>query len=53
MRNIIKYPRTPHISGSRLQKGDEDLKRIPFDTLKGKHLVVEEKLDGANCGLSF
>lgn len=53
MRNIIKYPRTPHISGSRLQKGDEDLKRIPFETLKGKHLVIEEKLDGANCGLSF
>lgn len=53
MRNMIKYPRTPHISGSRLQKGDEDLKRIPFDSLKGKHLVLEEKLDGANCGISF
>ena len=53
MRNMIKYPRTPHISGSRLQKGDEDLKRIPFELLKDKHLVLEEKLDGANCGISF
>ena len=23
---IIKYPRTPHIQGSRLQPGDEDLR---------------------------
>ena len=25
MKDIIKYPRTPHLEGSRLQKGDEDL----------------------------
>ena len=27
---MIKYPRTPHIEGSRLQPGDEDLSKIPF-----------------------
>ena len=53
MRPLLKYPRTPHLVGSRLQPGDEDLSQVPYDTLVGQHLVVEEKLDGANCGLSF
>ena len=53
MENIIKYPRTPHLQGSNLQKGDEDLNQIPFDSIKGKYLVIEEKIDGANCGVSF
>lgn len=50
---IIKYPRTPHLVGSRLQSGDEDLSQIPFSALKGKHIVVEEKVDGANTAVSF
>ena len=50
---IRKYPRTPHIEGSRLQPGDEDLSQIPFETIKGKHLVIEEKCDGANSAVSF
>ena len=50
---IRKYPRTPHIQGSRLQPGDEDLSQIPFDMIRGKHLVVEEKCDGANSAVSF
>jgi len=50
---IKKYPRTPHLEGSRLQPGDEDLSQIPFSFLKGKHIVVEEKVDGANSALSF
>lgn len=52
-REIIKYPRTKHLEGSKLQKGDEDLSQIPFDALKGRQIVVEEKLDGANTGISF
>lgn len=48
-----KYPRTPHIEGSRLQPGDEDLSQIPFDNIKGRHLVIEEKCDGANSAISF
>jgi RNA ligase len=53
MEQIYKYPRTPHIRGSRLQAGDEDLADMPLDALKGKHIVIEEKLDGANCAISF
>ena len=48
-----KYPRTPHIEGSRLQPGDEDLSQIPFETIRGRHLVIEEKCDGANSAVSF
>lgn len=50
---IIKYPRTPHIQGSRLQMGDEDLEQRPFSDIAGKHVVLEEKIDGANSAISF
>ncbi len=50
---LFKYPRTPHIEGSRLQPGDEDLESIPFAAVAGRSVVVEEKVDGANAGLSF
>ena len=50
---IIKYPRTPHIEGSRLQPGDEDLSQIPFKVIRGKNIIVEEKVDGANTAVSF
>ncbi len=53
MNKIYKYPRTRHIEGSRLQKGDEDLKTVKFEEIKDKFIVVEEKVDGANCGISF
>ncbi|MGM9603951.1 MAG: hypothetical protein ACI3XG_02685 [Faecousia sp.] len=47
---LMKYPRPPHLEGSRLQPGDEDLFQVPFLL---KHLVVEEKIDGSNSGISF
>lgn len=50
---LFKYPRTPHIEGSRKQSGDEDLDFVPFSEIKGRHVVVEEKIDGANCAISF
>ena len=50
---LIKYPRTPHLAGSRLQPGDEDLSQVPFSALAGRHVVVEEKVDGANTAVSF
>lgn len=50
---IHKYPRTQHIEGSGLQAGDADLGVVPFRALTGRHLVVEEKMDGANCAISF
>jgi hypothetical protein len=53
MNQIYKYPRTHHIRGSRLQPGDEDLDAVPFAHIAGRHLVVEEKMDGANCAISF
>ena len=52
MDEFFKYPRTPHIRGSNLQKGD-DPEDIPLDLLKGKFLVIEEKIDGANSAISF
>ena len=50
---LRKYPRTRHLAGSRLQVGDHDLAAVPFADIKGRHVVVEEKVDGANCGLRF
>ncbi len=53
MEKITKYPRTPHLEGSRLQEGDGDLSQVRFSEIRNKHLVVEEKLDGANVAVSF
>lgn len=53
MEDILKYPRTQHIEGSRLQAGDEDLDSVAFSEIRGRYLVLEEKVDGANCGISF
>ncbi|MEM9049740.1 MAG: RNA ligase family protein [Pseudomonadota bacterium] len=50
--DIIKFPRTRHIEGSRLQPGDLD-DGVPLRSLAGAALVVAEKLDGANAALSF
>jgi ATP-dependent RNA circularization protein (DNA/RNA ligase family) len=50
---IVKYPRTQHISGSRLQRGDEGLEVIAREHLDSSSLVIEEKLDGSNSGISF
>lgn len=53
MLTLHKYPRTHHLEGSRLQPGDEDSPSVPFTSLVDRHLVIEEKLDGANAGISF
>jgi RNA ligase len=50
---IFKYPRTHHLAGSRLGPGDEDLEQVPLNRLQGRPVVIEEKLDGANCAFSF
>lgn len=50
---LLKYPRTRHIAGSRLQHGDEDLEVVPLERLVGRHVVIEEKMDGANSAVSF
>lgn len=54
---IRKYPRTPHLAGSALQPGDDGTGRVTIGELRALYpdaeLIAEEKLDGANCGLSF
>ena len=50
---IIKYPCTQHIVGSRLQTGDEDLEQVRVESLWERNVVVEEKQDGANSAISF
>lgn len=52
MTALHKYPRTPHLAGSRLQPGDHDLAQVPLDELVGSYVVIEEKLDGANAGVA-
>nr|WP_321476740.1 RNA ligase family protein [uncultured Paludibaculum sp.] len=39
--------------GSRVQPGDEDLAVVDAPDLEGLPLVIEEKLDGSNSGISF
>lgn len=51
--DLIKYPRTPHLEGSKLQEGDSAEGQIPYSALVGQYAVIEEKMDGANCGISF
>jgi hypothetical protein len=53
MTSFIKYPRTPHLRGSRLQDGDHDLAQVDLAGLSGGVLVWEEKVDGANAAFSF
>jgi RNA ligase len=53
MSALRKYPRTRHILNSRLQPGDDDLSAAGFADIAGRHLVIEEKLDGANAAISF
>lgn len=52
MEYIYKYPRTRHLEGSGLQ-ADDDPVTAPWSELAGRYLVIEEKIDGANCGVSF
>lgn len=52
MLQIKKYPRTKHIESSKWQHGDvRDFE--PMKKLIGKNLIVEEKMDGSNSGISF
>jgi RNA ligase len=53
MEQIFKYPRTHHIRGSRSQPGDEDLDTVRFSAIADRHVIVEEKVDGANSAISF
>lgn len=53
---LRKYPATPHLEGSRLQPGDSTSGQVSIAEIRSRHpdavWVVEEKLDGANAGIS-
>lgn len=51
--DFISYPRTSHIEGSGLQKGDDRASNMPMSQLRSGFWVAEEKVDGANSGISF
>lgn len=52
--NFIKYPRTPHLFGSRGTEDDRHLdEAASLEMLRDASLIVEEKLDGTNVGIHF
>ncbi|RCS54811.1 DNA ligase [Bremerella cremea] len=52
--NFIKYPRTPHLFGSRGTDDDKHLSEgDSLRFLADESLIVEEKLDGTNVGVHF
>ncbi|MEM8667216.1 MAG: RNA ligase family protein [Planctomycetota bacterium] len=52
--DFVKYPRTPHLFGS---KGTEDDKHLSeadsLEFIADDSLIVEEKIDGTNVGIHF
>jgi hypothetical protein len=51
---FVKYPRTPHLFGSRGTDDDKHLGAAESDRLiADPSLIVEEKLDGTNVGIHF
>jgi len=52
--DFTKYPRTPHLFGSKGTHDDKHLGHADSEKfLADKSLIVEEKLDGTNVGLHF
>lgn len=52
--NFIKYPRTPHLFGSKGTDDDRHMNAKDSATfIADPSLVVEEKLDGTNVGIHF
>lgn len=52
--NFVKYPRTPHLSGSRGTDDDKHLgSKASAAFISDPSLIVEEKLDGTNVGIQF
>ena len=51
---FVKYPRTPHLFGSRGTDDDKHMGEAESHRfLSDKSLIVEEKLDGTNVGIHF
>jgi ATP-dependent RNA circularization protein (DNA/RNA ligase family) len=54
MTNFFRFPHTPHLAwlGSGTPRDDKVLSAAETDTLLSGEVVIEEKLDGANLGVS-
>jgi len=51
---FVKYPRTPHLFGSKGTADDKHLgERESIKFLADESLIVEEKIDGTNVGIHF
>lgn len=55
MSDFFRYPHTPHLAwlGAGQPRDDKTLSPIEANALLSEAIVVEEKLDGANLGLSL
>jgi hypothetical protein len=51
--DLLRYPRTPHLEGSRLQVGDSTDGQISIAALIAGSQIWEEKIDGSNTAISF
>ena len=52
--DFVKYPRTPHLFGSKGTSDDKHLgEKASDEFISDESLVVEEKLDGTNVGIHF
>lgn len=52
--DFVKYPRTPHLFGSKGTVDDKHLNESDSNTfIADESLIVEEKIDGTNVGIHF
>ena len=52
--DFTKYPRTPHLFGSKGTDDDKHLGEVESNEfIADESLIVEEKIDGTNVGLHF
>lgn len=52
--DFTKYPRTPHLFGSKGTDDDKHLSEVESDEfIADDSLIVEEKIDGTNVGIHF
>jgi hypothetical protein len=51
---FVKYPRTPHLFGSKGTDDDKHLSEAESQRfISDESLIVEEKIDGTNVGIHF
>jgi len=53
--DYVKFPKTPHLIwlGTAVARGDKVLARTEAQAFLRQSVIVEEKVDGANLGISF